>query len=258
MPTTSPALTTGRCRNPWSSIVLRASSTCSSGPIVIGSCVIHDETSCEGASWECEIARTVSRSVKMPASLVPSMTSIEPTRCWAMSATASPTVVEGLTVNRVSLMTSLTVAMGGFYAWPGGIGKAASMAVATRTMSTSATSARAYWNPRRDHDQDSGRLQAQNQAIRRPPQVIEPAQLLGCPQHPGQGRDREGQERDPAKSLDHRAPFVSSPPVRGPEGGEHQDAAGPRSGRQNMRRVREDRARGGIDRGGVAGKGERR
>src|SRR6266849_7874799 len=77
----------------------------------MGSLVSHEETSCDGASYECEMARTVSRSVKMPASRVPSMTIIEPTRCWAISATASPTVDEGLTVYSVSLMTSRTVAM---------------------------------------------------------------------------------------------------------------------------------------------------
>ncbi len=109
-----------------------------------------------------------------------------------------------------------------------------------------------------DHDQDSGRLQAQNQAVRRSPQVIEPAQLLGCPQHPGQGRDGEGQECDTAESLDQRAPFVRSPPGRRSQGGEDQDAARPRSGRQNMGRIREDRPRGGIDRGGMPGKPEGR
>src|SRR5712691_11972073 len=195
MPITSPSLTTGRCRNPWSSIVFRASSTCSSGPIVIGSCVIHDETSCEGASWECEIARTVSRSVKMPASLVPSMTSIEPTRCWAMSATASPTVVEGPTVNRVSLMTSRTVAMGRILClagrhWEsrqhGGGGEDDEHQRPFGSGVLEPTSP--DQNRHRDHDQDAGRLQAQNQAIWRSPQVVEPAQLLGCPQHPGQGR----------------------------------------------------------------------
>ena len=111
MPMTSPSCTTGKWRKPLSSIVLSASSTSTSGPTVTGSLVIHDDTVCEGASWECEMARTVSRSVKIPSSLVPSITSMDPTRCWAIRATASPTVVDGLTVKSVSFMTSRTVAM---------------------------------------------------------------------------------------------------------------------------------------------------
>jgi hypothetical protein len=50
----------------------------------------------------------------MPTRRVPSMTIVEPIRCWAMSATASPTVVEGLTVCSRVVMTSRTVATHGF------------------------------------------------------------------------------------------------------------------------------------------------
>src|SRR5712692_8202286 len=148
IPITSPFSTTGRWRKFRSSMILRASSTCSPGPTVTGSPVIHEETACEGASCDCEIARTVSRSVKMPARRVPSMTSIAPTLCCAISATASPTVVDGWTVKSDSLMTSRTVAMAEVYAWPGGIGKAASPAVAARTRSTTTPSARAFGSPR--------------------------------------------------------------------------------------------------------------
>src|SRR6266851_361866 len=97
MPTTSPSSITGRWRKLWSSIVFRAESTESSGVAVKGSGVIHDDTSWAGASCVWDSARTVSRSVKMPTRRVPSITRVEPMWCWAMSATASPTVVVGLT-----------------------------------------------------------------------------------------------------------------------------------------------------------------
>src|SRR5207245_126144 len=98
-----------------------------------------------GASGDCEIARTVSRSVNMPSSRAPSITSMEPTRCWAIRATASPTVVEGWTVKSVSFMTSRTVAITtDSMPGRGGIGKAASTAVARRIKTTSTPSARAH------------------------------------------------------------------------------------------------------------------
>ncbi len=97
IPTTSPFSTTGRWRNPLSSIVFIASSTSTSGLTVFGSRVIHDEISWVGASYAWEMARTVSRSVKMPMSRPASMISADPILFRAINEIASPTVVEGST-----------------------------------------------------------------------------------------------------------------------------------------------------------------
>src|SRR5439155_4098119 len=54
MPTTFPFSTTGRWRKPLSSIVCSASSVFTSGPTVLGPCVIQDVISCRAASCACE------------------------------------------------------------------------------------------------------------------------------------------------------------------------------------------------------------
>jgi hypothetical protein len=56
------------------------------------------------------MARTVSRSVKIPMSRPPSMISADPILFRAISEIASPTVVEGSTEYSVVFMTSRTVA----------------------------------------------------------------------------------------------------------------------------------------------------
>jgi hypothetical protein len=50
------------------------------------------------------------------------MTMVDPIRCWAIRATASPTVVDGLTVCSIVLMTSRTVGTPRFYAATGPMG----------------------------------------------------------------------------------------------------------------------------------------
>src|SRR5438128_12415924 len=63
-------------------------------------------------SWEK--ARTRSRSVKMPSSLVFSITSTAPTPCIPMTVTAAATEVAGSTVTSRSVITSR---MAVIYAW---------------------------------------------------------------------------------------------------------------------------------------------
>src|SRR5438309_3607645 len=251
MPMTSPSSTTGRWRNPLSSIVLRASSTCSSGLTVLGSCVIHDSTWWDGASCDCEIARTVSRSVKMPASRVPSMTIIEPTRCWAISATASPTVDEGLTVYSVSLMTSRTVAMTRSLSLPWmdrgdgqDRGRGQHEEHHQALVPGRLRSAPPHQRRHGDHDHDPSHLRAQNQAVLGRPQVAEASHLGGGPERSCQGCDRERQEGDAPEPFEERPSLRTSPPPRRKQRGQDQDAPGPHPRRENVNEVHEDRAAG--------------
>src|SRR5205807_934482 len=88
-----------------------ASSTDMSGPTMVGSAVIQWVTWWPGASKSCDRARTMSRSVKMPRTVSPSMTSAEPTCLPPITVAASATVEEGATEMIPSCMTSRIVAI---------------------------------------------------------------------------------------------------------------------------------------------------
>src|SRR5437588_8805835 len=89
----------------------RASSVEASGPIVVGFWVIQWETGWPAASKCSPSARTMSRSVKIPARRPPSITRADPTCFPPITVAASATVVDGSTAMRSRFMASPTVAM---------------------------------------------------------------------------------------------------------------------------------------------------
>jgi hypothetical protein len=90
-------------------MVRSASSVSVSAVMVIGSAVIHSETACPAASKCFPRARTMSRSVKIPARRSPSITNADPIRRSPMTVAASATVVVGSMVNSDLVMISPTV-----------------------------------------------------------------------------------------------------------------------------------------------------
>src|SRR5438105_11147618 len=86
----------------------RHSRTSASGPTVLGSRVIQFSIGSLGAPKSWDSARTMSRSVKIPASSSPSHTSADPMCRLAISVAASATVVAGATVVRFVLIRSRT------------------------------------------------------------------------------------------------------------------------------------------------------
>ena len=90
--------TTGRWRNPLSSIIWAASSTAVSGLADCGSGVIQADTADADRSSPDAAARSTSRSVRMPARKGPCMTTAEPTFAATMPAAASATGVAGVVV----------------------------------------------------------------------------------------------------------------------------------------------------------------
>ena len=106
IPTNAVPATTGRWRNPLPSMISAARSESTWGPTVSGSCVIHLDTGERVRSLPDAAARRTSRSVKMPTSIWPCMTTAEPKRPFAMAAAASATGLSGTTVNTSAVMTS--------------------------------------------------------------------------------------------------------------------------------------------------------
>jgi hypothetical protein len=100
------ASTTGRWRNPWFSITSRASSHAMSGPAVVGSLVIHAETGEVARSVPEAAARSTSRSVRIPMSQGPCMTTAEPTRACTISLVTSATGRSPDVVRTSGVMTS--------------------------------------------------------------------------------------------------------------------------------------------------------
>src|SRR5215204_7020886 len=90
-PLSSRPSTTGRWRNPLVSITSAASPTVISEVAVLGSLVIHRETGDLVRSEPEAAARSTSRSVRMPASQEPSMTTAEPTRIFTIMLVTSAT-----------------------------------------------------------------------------------------------------------------------------------------------------------------------
>src|SRR4029450_442486 len=90
-PLTSRPSTTGRWRNPLVSITSAASPTVISEVAVLGFLVIHSETGDLERSEPEAAARSTSRSVRMPASQDPSMTTAEPTLAFTIMLVTSAT-----------------------------------------------------------------------------------------------------------------------------------------------------------------------
>src|SRR5215204_7662034 len=90
-PLSSRPSTTGRWRNPLVSITSAASPTVISEVAVLGFLVIHCETGDLVRSEPEAAARSTSRSVRMPASQEPSMTTAEPTRIFTIMLVTSAT-----------------------------------------------------------------------------------------------------------------------------------------------------------------------
>ena len=80
---------TGKCRTPSSSIRSAASPTEVSGEIEAGSCVMYPATSVSCGSTPSATARTMSRSVTIPASRSPSKTGSALTSLYCIELAAS-------------------------------------------------------------------------------------------------------------------------------------------------------------------------
>jgi hypothetical protein len=106
MPMSLRPSTTGRWRNPWFSITSRASSHAMSGSAVVGSLVIHAETGEVVRSVPEAAARSTSRSVRIPMSQGPCMTTAEPTRACTISLVTSATGRSPDVVRTAGVMTS--------------------------------------------------------------------------------------------------------------------------------------------------------
>src|SRR6266852_7177668 len=111
IPATFSRSITGRCRKWPASMISRACSTDASGSTVTGFRVIHWATGWLDAETSWDIARTRSRSVKIPSNLPFSIASTAPTPCIPMTVTAAATEVEGSTVISSVVITFRTAVM---------------------------------------------------------------------------------------------------------------------------------------------------
>ena len=92
-------------------MIFDASSNVVSELAVIGSSVIHCRTRASLVCTRAAMARSMSRSVRMPISRPKSLTTTEPTFCALMRSATSPSVSSGATVMNVGLTISPRVPM---------------------------------------------------------------------------------------------------------------------------------------------------
>src|SRR5258708_22706708 len=87
----------------------RASSRLVSGDTVRGAADIQWAIASRGAPMSCEIARTMSRSVRIPANSSPSRMRTEPTRFWDITLAASARLEPDDIVTNSALIALATV-----------------------------------------------------------------------------------------------------------------------------------------------------